>query len=110
MQTELIAWLEKRVNKCLEMDWYIHSDLVVLLNSLKKESWLKQKTGLHYPMNNDLFEEIENTAECLFEKDEADRDYDTVAKEIASRYPGSSWSSIRLQLEYIVSDIENLAA
>jgi len=61
-------------------------------------------------MNNDLFEEIENTAECLFEKEEADRDYDTVAKEIASRYPGASCSSIRLQLEYIVSDIENLAA
>lgn len=37
MQTELIAWLEKRLNKCLPMDVNIHDKLVELLNTLKKE-------------------------------------------------------------------------
>jgi hypothetical protein len=38
MQKELIAWLEKRIEKSLNMDREIYYDLVALLNTLKKES------------------------------------------------------------------------
>lgn len=43
MQKELIAWLEKRIEKSLNMDREIYYDLVALLNTLKKESWLNKK-------------------------------------------------------------------
>jgi hypothetical protein len=56
---------------------------------------------------NDIAFEIETAAECLFESEE--QNFEKVAKEIASRYPGVSWSSIRVSLEYQVDDLKKLA-
>lgn len=56
---------------------------------------------------NDIAFEIETAAECLF--DSGAENFEQVAKEIASRYPGVSWSSIRLCLEYQVDDLKKLA-
>jgi hypothetical protein len=55
---------------------------------------------------NDIAFEIETAAECLFESGE--ENFEEVAKEIANRYPGVSWSSIRLSLEYQVDDLKKL--
>lgn len=56
---------------------------------------------------NDIAFEIETAAECLFESEE--QNFEKVAKEIASRYPGVSWSSICVSLEYQVDDLKKLA-
>lgn len=60
-------------------------------------------------MNKDLFDEIQITAECLFEKEESDRDFEAAAKELASRYPDSGNPEetcvlIKKLLKYCVSD------
>jgi hypothetical protein len=55
---------------------------------------------------NDIAFEIETAAECLFESGE--ENFEEVAKEIVSRYPGVSWSSVRLCLEYQVDDLKKL--
>jgi hypothetical protein len=64
---------------------------------------------LYFPMNKDLFDEIQITAECLFEKEESDRDFEAAAKELASRYPDSGKPEetcvlIKKLLKYCVSD------
>ena len=56
---------------------------------------------------NDIAFEIETTAESIFES--GIEDCKPAAMEIASRYPGVSWSSIRLCLEYQVDDLKKLA-
>lgn len=61
---------------------------------------------------NDIAFEIETAAECIFDSFDSrgpSETFEQVAKEIASRYPGVSWSSIRLCLEYRVDDLKNLA-